>query len=81
MSNTVTIPTDHAARREWFGKLAHVVHLGRCTRFPFGDCRLHEEAGYFTPKDNDIASTVLRWLEYESIDLNLTTSPDRESHE
>ncbi len=59
------IPTDPAERGNWFRQLAHVVHLGRCTRFPFGDCHRHEEAEYFTPKDNDIASVVLKWLEFE----------------
>ena len=63
---SLTIPTDHAERLNWFRQLAHVVHLGRCTRFPFGDCTRHEDAEYFTPKDNDIASTVIRWLEYEA---------------
>lgn len=59
------IPEGHAERLNWFRQLAHVVHLGRCTRFPFGGCTRHEEAEYFTPKDNDIASMVIRWLEFE----------------
>ena len=59
------IPRGHAERGNWFRQLAHVVHLGRCTRFPFGDCNRHEESEYFTPKDNDIASVVIRWLEFD----------------
>lgn len=59
------IPRGHAERGNWFRQLAHVVHLGRCTRFPFGDCHRHEESEYFTPKDNDIASVVIKWLEFD----------------
>jgi hypothetical protein len=66
MSGTLTIPNDHAERLNWFRQLAHVVHLGRCTKFPYGDCTRHEDAEYFTPKDNDIASAIIRWLEYEA---------------
>lgn len=58
-----TLP-DESERLNWFRQLAHVVHLGRCTRFPFGGCTRHQDAEYFTPKDNDIASAVIRWLEY-----------------
>jgi hypothetical protein len=53
-------------RQNFFRKLAHVIHLGRCTRFPFGNCTRHEDADYFTPKDNDIASAIMRWLDTES---------------
>jgi len=60
------IPTGHAERGNWFRQLAHVIHLGRCTEFPFGRCTRHEEAEYFTPKDNDIASVVIKWLEFDA---------------
>ena len=60
--NTLAVPTDHAGRLNWFRQLAHVVHLGRCAEFPFGKCERHEDPEYFTPKDNDIASAVMKWL-------------------
>lgn len=56
------VPHGHDERRQFFRELAHVVHLGRCTRWPYGGCTRHEEDEYFTPKDNDIASSVLYWL-------------------
>lgn len=57
------IPKGHEERLAFFRELAHQVHIGRCTRHPFGSCTRHEEPDYFTPKDNDIASTILHWLE------------------
>lgn len=75
-SSALKIPTGHAERLNWFRQLAHVVHLGRCTRFPFGDCHRHEEAEYFTPKDNDIASVVLKWLEFEARVQQMTDTPN-----
>jgi hypothetical protein len=59
--------SDHNDRPKavFFRDLAHTVHIGRCTRHPFGNCTRHEEPTYFTPKDNDIASSVLYWLEHQ----------------
>lgn len=64
--NDSLIPQDFAERGNWFRQLAHVVHLGRCVEFPYGRCTRHEEAEYFTPKDNDIASVVIKWIEFDA---------------
>lgn len=65
------VPHDRAERLAFFQDLAHVVHLGRCTQFPFGRCTRHEDAQYFTPKDNDIASAVLAWLTFIEKDIDI----------
>ena len=68
MTGSGNTPTAAESRQVFFRELAHQVHLGRCTRWPFGDCcPRHEDGDYFTPKDNDIASTVLHWLERQHI--------------
>lgn len=70
MSDTAT--EEVTPRLAFFRDLAHEVHLGRCTEWPFGRCHLHEQPHYFTPKDNDIASGVLHWLERRGIKPWLT---------
>jgi hypothetical protein len=57
------VPKQRDQRLQFFRELAHVIHLGRCKQWPYGRCTRHEERLYFTPKDNDIASVVIIWLE------------------
>lgn len=64
------VPRARPERLRFFREMAHIVHLGRCTQFPFGRCTRHEEAEYFTPKDNDIASVLILWLELIEGDID-----------
>jgi hypothetical protein len=58
-------PDEVANRVDWLRRLARVVHLGRCTRAPYGDCDNHLEPMHFTDKDLDIAIAVAQWLRTE----------------
>lgn len=55
-------------RNAVFQQLAHQVHLGRCQYLTGGaDCAKHWEPDHYTPKDNDIASVLMQWLDSKQV--------------